>query len=92
MLGMKRLILLMVLPAAGCGAYAPALQAGAQTDVSAPAYQADLQACQTQSAVAVDKRNAKTGLAWLASPVRRPFQVRAEIRSCLKGKGYPVQG
>lgn len=88
--GMKRFVLLMVLPAAGCSGYAPAMQAG--TDVSSPAYQADLSACQDQSAAAVDKRNAKTGLAWFASPVRRPFQVRAEIRTCLRTKGYPVQG
>ncbi len=88
--GMKRFVLPMVLSAAGCSAYAPAMQAGA--DVSAPAYQAALLACQDQSAAAVDKRNAKTGLAWFASPVRRPFQVRAEIRTCLRAKGYPVQG
>jgi len=40
----------------------------------------------------VDKRNAKTGLAWLSSPVRRPFQVRPEIRACLKAKGYAMAG
>lgn len=90
MVGMKRFVLLMVLSAAGCSAYAPAMQAG--TDVAAPAYQADLLTCQGQSGAAVDKRNAKTGLAWFASPVRRPFQVRAEIRTCLRAKGYPVQG
>ena len=90
MVGMKRCVLLMLLSVAGCSAYAPAMPAG--TDVAAPAYQADLQTCQGQSAAAVDKRNARTGLAWFASPVRRPFQVRAEIRTCLRAKGYPVQG
>jgi len=88
MASMKRMIVLVgVLGAAGCvSSYAPAVQG------AGPAYQADLAACQEQSTDAVDKRNAKTGLAWLSSPVRRPFQVRPEIRACLKAKGYAMAG
>ena len=77
------------LAVAGCvSSYAPTVQ-GAD---AAPGYQKDLAACQEESTAALDKRNAKTGLAWFASPVRNPFQVRPMIRSCLRGKGYTVQG
>lgn len=69
---------------AGC-AYEPPVR-----DRAAPAYQADLQACQGSVPAAVDTRNAKTGLAWLGSPVRRPFQVRAGMRECMAGKGHAV--
>jgi len=41
---------------------------------------------------AVNKRNAKHGLDWFSSPVRRPFQIREAIRSCVKSKGYSVAG
>lgn len=82
------IVLAGMLAVAGCVSnYAPAVQ-GAE----APGYQKDLAACQEQSTDAVDRRNAKTGLAWLSSPVRRPFQVRPEIRACLKAKGYAVAG
>jgi len=85
---MKRMIvLLMGLGTAGCiSSYAPAVRG------AGPAYQADLAACQAQSTDAVNKRNAKTGLAWFGSPVRAPFQVRPEIRACLKAKGYTLEG
>ena len=85
---MKRVILLAgLLGCAGCvSSYAPAVRA------PGPAYQADLAACQEQSTAAVDKRNAKTGMAWFASPVRAPFQVRPAIRDCLKAKGYTLAG
>ena len=82
-------VLAGMLAVAGCVSnYAPALQ----TAKAGPAYQTDLAACQEQATAAVDKRNAKTGLAWFASPFRRPFQVRPEIRDCLKAKGHPVLG
>lgn len=87
---MRHMVVLAgMLAVAGCvSSYAPPLQAAQP----GPAYQADLAACQEQSSTAVAKRNAKTGLAWFASPFRQPFQVRPEIRSCLKAKGYPVLG
>ena len=85
---MKRMIVLLVgLGTAGCvSSYAPAVRG------AGPAYQADLAACQEQSTAAVNKRNAKTGLAWFGSPFRAPFQVRPEIRACLKAKGYVMEG
>lgn len=85
---MKRMIVLVMgLGTAGCvSSYAPAAQG------AGPAYQADLAACQEQSTDAVNKRNAKTGLAWFSSPFRAPFQVRPEIRACLKAKGYTPEG
>ena len=86
---MRRMVVLLgVLAVAGCAGYEPR----AETDRSAPKYQADLAACQESSVDAVNKRNAKTGLAWLSSPVRRPFQIREAIRSCVREKGYVVPG
>ena len=85
---MRRMVLLVgVLGTAGCvSSYAPAVQG------AGPSYQADLAACQEQSTAAIDKRNAKTGLAWFSAPFRAPFQVRPEIRACLKAKGYALAG
>ncbi len=86
---MKRMVVLLgVLAVAGCSGYEPR----AETDRAAPKYQADLAACQQSSVDAVNKRNAKTGLAWISSPVRRPFQIREAIRSCVREKGYAVPG
>ena len=85
---MMRVILLAgVLGCAGCVSnYAPAVR------TPGAAYQADLAACQEQSTGALDKRAAKTGLAWLSSPFRAPFQVRPAIRACLQAKGYALAG
>lgn len=89
MVGMKRMVILFsMLAVAGCYGYEPRVE----TDRSAPKYQADLAACQESSVDAVNKRNAKHGLDWFSSPVRRPFQIREAIRSCVKSKGYAVAG
>lgn len=85
---MKRLIPIGMLAVAGCYGYEPPVAA----DRAAPQYQADLAACQEESVDAVNKRNAKTGLDWFSSPVRRPFQIRAAIRACVAGKGYAAAG
>jgi len=85
--GMKRIVVLLgLLAVAGCAGYEPRVD----TDRTAAKYQTELAACQASSAEAVDKRNAKTGLDWFSSPVRRPFQVREAIRSCVRDKGYAV--
>lgn len=55
-------------------------------------YQTDLAACRASVGETVDRENAKTGPAWFASPVRRPFQVRDGVRTCLSAKGYTVAG
>ena len=56
------------------------------------AYRADVAACRASVGEAVDKENIKTGPAWFASPVRRPFQVRDGVRTCLSAKGYTIAG
>lgn len=56
------------------------------------AYRADLAACRASVGEDIDRENAKTGPAWVSSPVRRPFQVRAGVRDCLGAKGYTVAG
>lgn len=82
---MNRALIAMGLLVAGC-AYEPPVR-----DRSAPAYQTDLSACQDSGRAAVNARNAKTGLAWFSSPVRRPFQIREAVRACMEGKGYKVE-
>lgn len=84
----RMVFLLAVLAVGGCYGYEPPVVA----DRAAPQYQADLEACQESSVDAVNKRNAKTGLDWFSSPVRRPFQIRAAIRDCVKAKGYAIAG
>lgn len=74
---------LLLLALAACG-YAPP----AQTDVSKPAYSADLLACRDTAATDVNARNAKTGLAWFSSPVRRWGQIEDGVQACMAGKGY----
>ena len=87
--GMKRIVVLSgLLAVTGCYGYEPRVE----TDRTAPKYQADLAACQETSVDAVNKRNAKSGLDWFSSPVRRPFQIREAIRSCVRAKGYSVPG
>ena len=81
-----RAVLLMAL-LAGCAAYEPP-----GLDRARPSYQADLDECQQNEPDEVDAYNAKIGLRWFVSPVRRPFQVRAAIRSCMTKKGYQVAG
>ena len=56
------------------------------------AYRVDLAACRASVGEAVDRENIKTGPAWAASPVRRPFQVRTGVRNCLSAKGYTIAG
>ncbi|MBC7799367.1 MAG: hypothetical protein H7Z10_01990 [Gemmatimonadaceae bacterium] len=84
----RMMILFGVLAVTGCYGYEPPVTA----DRTAPQYQADLAACQDESVDAVNKRNAKTGLDWFSSPVRRLFQIRAAIRECVAAKGYGATG
>lgn len=86
---MKRMaILACVGVVAGCYGYEPPVTA----DRSSSKYQADLASCQSESVDAVNKRNAKTGLDWFSSPVRRPFQIRSAIRACVASRGYAPAG
>jgi len=74
---------LLLLLVGACGYHPPP-----QTDVSAPAYTADLDACQDTAASEVNKRNAKRFFAWVSSPVRRWGQISDAVEACMAGKGY----
>ncbi len=58
------------------------------TDTASPAYVADRDACEDKSASDVNRVNAKTGLAWFSSPVRRWGQIADTTQACMAGKGY----
>ncbi len=68
---------------AGCGYTPPA-----QTNRATPTYTADLGACEDSASSAVNQRNAKTGLAWFTSPVRRWWQLGDSVTTCMAEKGY----
>ena len=76
-------ILATLLLTQGCG-YAPPPRA----DTAAPQYEADLDKCRDDTATAVNKRNAKTGLAWFASPVTRWGQIGDGVSACMAARGY----
>jgi hypothetical protein len=73
----------LVLALTACGYTPPA-----GTDVSKPSYRADLTACRDSAASEVNFRNSKTGLAWIASPVRRWGQIKEATQVCMTKKGY----
>ena len=79
------MLLILSTVLAGCGGYAPRV-----TSTASPTYQTDLVSCQDTSAAEVNRRNAKTGLAWFSSPFRRTFQIHAAIRGCMEAKGYTL--
>jgi hypothetical protein len=80
---LSRSVLVLALAAAGC-----ADRSAAEADTSAPSYRADRDSCRDTAATDVNKRNAKTGLAWLSSPVRRWGQISDGVDACMAGKGY----
>ena len=59
-----------------------------QVEAASPLYQADVAACRESVPAAVDKQNAKTGLAWIVSPVRRWSQVDEGVDRCMTAKGW----
>ena len=80
---MKFCSILFLLGLAACGYQPPP-----QTNTTNPAYVADRDTCEGQSASAVNKTNAKTGLAWFSSPFRRWGQIADATQSCMAAKGY----
>ena len=74
--------LLIVLLLAGCYAPPP------QTDTGNPQYQADLDTCSSSVATGVDKRNAKTGLAWFAGGVTRWSAIDTGVNACMDQHGW----
>ncbi len=75
-----------------CAVGACALDPNVIVERDFAAYRADLAACRASVGEAVDRENIKTGPAWAAAPVHRPFQIRAGVRECLSAKGYVVAG
>lgn len=80
---MKLLSVLPLLTLAACGYHPPP-----QTNTASPAYVADRDACEDNAASTVNKANAKTGLAWFSSPVRRWSQIADATQACMGEKGY----
>lgn len=68
---------------AACG-YTPPPQANA----ASPAYKTDYAACDSAVPQAVNRRNAKTGLAWISSPVTRWSQIDDGMNACMAAKGW----
>lgn len=80
---MTRLPLALLLVCTACGYNPPP-----RVDTANPAYLADRDACETSAAAEVNLRNAKTGLAWFSSPVRRWSQISDSTQSCMADHGY----
>lgn len=51
-------------------------------------YRVDVEACDASVPEGVDKRNAKTGLAWFGGPVTRWGQIDDAMNACMGGKGW----
>lgn len=68
---------------AGCGYTPPG-----GTDTKADKYRTDLAACEASVPDAVDKRNAKTGLAWMTGGITRWSQIGDGKGACMAGKGW----
>lgn len=80
---MRHLPFAALLTLTACGYQPPA-----RVDMSNPVFVADREACENKSASEVNQRNAKTGLAWFSSPVRRWSQISDATQSCMAGHGY----
>jgi hypothetical protein len=77
----------LLLGLSGCGSDDP----GVRGDQSSAKYKADLDACRNSSAASVHRHNAGTPGTWMISPITGPSQVRSAVRTCMVGKGYPLQ-
>jgi hypothetical protein len=71
----------------GCAPYDPPIRGDRKSDH----YKADLEACRAASSHAVYLKNADNPWSWMISPITGPPMVRAEIRSCLTGRGYVIE-
>ena len=74
---------LLPLGVAACGYRAPPA-----TDTANPAYIAARDSCAQSASATVDKTNAKTGLAWMSSPVLRWSEIGDATGACMDSKGY----
>jgi len=57
-------------------------------DARTEAYRTDYDACTSAVPGAVNKHNAKTGLDWFTSPVRRWGQIDDGMSACMAAKGW----
>ncbi len=80
---MRHLSFAALLMLTACGYRPPA-----RVDTSNPVYVADRDACRSKSTTEVNQHNAKTGLAWFSSPVRRWSQISDATQSCMADHGY----
>jgi hypothetical protein len=81
------IIAALLLGATACGApYDPPVQG----DHSSEQYKSDLAKCRTTSRESVRLKNADSLQSWIISPFTGPPAVRAAIRTCMAGKGYPL--
>jgi hypothetical protein len=71
----------------GCTSYDPPIRGDHMSDH----YKADLAACRTSSSHTVYIKNADNPWSWMISPITGPRMVRAEIRTCMVGKGYVLE-
>ncbi len=82
----------LVIPAlligiSGCSSYDPPIRG----DHASDHYKTDLAACRTSSSHTVYLKNADNPWSWMISPFTGPRMVRAEIRTCMVGKGYVLE-
>lgn len=59
-----------------------------QTNTGSPQYRADLNTCSTTVPDAIDKRAAKTGLAWFANGVTRWGAIDDGVKACMEQHGW----
>jgi hypothetical protein len=78
----------LLIALSGCASYDPPIRGDHMSDH----YKADLEACRTSSSQKVYLRNADNLWSWIISPFTGPRMVRAEIRACMVGKGYVLEG
>jgi hypothetical protein len=71
----------------GC-AYDPPMQA----DHASPAYKANLHACRETAHKEADRIVKARGLLFLTYPVSLLIVRRIQLRKCMQGKGYKLEG
>jgi hypothetical protein len=81
-------LVIAILLVSGCASYDPPVKG----DHAAEKYRTDLEACRTSSTETVRLKNADTPWTWIKSPITGPPEVRADIRKCMTGKGYALDG
>jgi hypothetical protein len=84
---LRATLIVSALLLSGCGSYDPPVQG----DHASDKYKSDLEACRTSSHHTVYLKNASSPGTWIISPLTGPPEVRAGIRTCMRGKGYVLE-